>query len=195
VIGFGVIFRRPSKSGRCLLCGLALLLPPASSAFAGPRDPFAGIPNITFQYYDVSGRNPQAIRVSMNAERPIDPHDGMPDDAVTVWTYHWRYRDGPEGCEGKVDFSARVILPRLRGRVSTVVAARWQTYMARLRIHEAGHARIAYARMGDIKNAFRNASCTAADRMASAILDEVRRDNAEYDSKTDHGMRQGAVFP
>jgi predicted secreted Zn-dependent protease len=178
-----------------MLCGLMLLSPPASSAFARSNDPFAGIPNITFQYYDVSGRDPRAIRASMNAERPTDPHDGKPDDAVTVWTYHWSYRDGPEGCEGKVRFTARVILPRLRGRVSAVVAARWRAFMARLRIHEGGHARIAYARMGEIKDAFRDVSCTAADRRVTAILDEIRRNNAEYDDKTDHGMRQGAVFP
>ncbi len=179
----------------CLLCGLALLMPPASSAFAGSGDPFAGIPNITFQYYNVSGRDPRAIRVSMNAERPDDPHDGKPDDAVTIWTYHWSYREGPEGCEGKVKFSARVILPRLRGRVSAAVAARWRAYMARLQIHEAGHARIAYARMGEIKDAFRGASCAVADRRVSAILDEVRQDNAEYDRQTNHGMRQGGVCP
>lgn len=195
MIIFSVIIQWILKPGMRLLCGLALLLPLASSAFAGSNDPFAGIPNITYQFYDVSGLDPRAIRASMDAERPIDPHDGKPDDAVTVWTYHWSYRDGPEGCEGKVRFSARVILPRLRGRVSAPVAARWRSYMARLRIHEAGHARIAYARIGDIQDAFRDASCTAADRQISTILSEVRQDNAEYDRRTDHGMRQGAVFP
>ncbi len=190
-----MIFHQTSKRDMRVLGGLALLLPLASPAFARAGDPFAGIPNITFQYYDVSGRDPRAIRTAMDAERPTDPHDGKPDDAITVWTYHWSYRDGPEGCEAKVRFSARVVLPRLRGRVPAPVAARWQVYMARLRIHEAGHARIAYARMGDIEDAFRGLSCAAADRRASAILDEVRRDNTEYDRKTDHGMKQGAAFP
>lgn len=159
--------------------------------------PFAGIPNLTFQYYDVSGRSLSAIRASMDAERPNDPDDGKPDDALTVWTYRWSYTQGPRRCEANVLFSARVILPRLRDErdVPVKVAARWRAYMARLRVHEAGHARIAYARMGDIQRALGAARCAAGNRAASAILKKVRRDNVAYDDKTHHGMKQGAVFP
>lgn len=190
-----VIWKRRAQA----LWGLALLLLLSLPAFAKVKSdgPFAGIPNLTFQYYWVSGRDLSAIRASMNAQRPTDPHDGKPDDALTVWSYRWNYTQGPRRCQAKVFFSARVMLPRLRDEsdVPAKVAARWRAYMARLEVHEAGHARIAYARMNDIRRALRAPRCATGNHVASAILDQVRRDNAAYDDKTHHGMKQGAVFP
>ena len=76
-------------------------------------------------------------------------------------------------------------------------------YLARLKLHENGHAKLA-ERAGDAANkAFANikvypssAKLKEAVRLkAQEILKLHRAMDQEYDQKTEHGKKQGARFP
>src|SRR5687768_2611327 len=69
-------------------------LPAGSSPAAGhsPADAppgFAGIPNLTFDHYLVSGSTAAEVRRSLDARRPHDPNIGRRVDALTTWGIDW----------------------------------------------------------------------------------------------------------
>ena len=177
----------------------ALALCAGGAARAQYDDGFGDIPNVSVEYYDVSGADVGAIRASMNARRPTDPRDGQPHDAVTSWHISFRYRNDPGGCHASQDpeFSAVVTLPRLanEGGVSSETLARWRRFTAALEAHEAGHARWAYEHLGDVKAALSAPSCAGAGAAGEAAIRRIALDDGAYDQQTRHGATQGAVFP
>ncbi|MFA6113473.1 MAG: DUF922 domain-containing protein [Sphingomonas sp.] len=175
---------------------------PADDPLAGNAaavDPFAGAPNVVFDYYPVTGRDVRSIRASIAERRPTDDR-GKRFAAVTNWHISWHWDgDGQGGCRlatTRTDFSASVRMPRLEpDQVPAAVVADWRRYDAALARHEAGHVRIAYQHLGDVEAAIRNATCATADSAGHAALDRIRQANRDYDSETRHGELQGAVFP
>ncbi len=181
-----------------LICAASALCA-GGPAMAQYDDGFGDLPNVSVEYYDVSGADVAAIRASMNARRPTDPRDGQPHDATTSWHISFRYRDDPGGCHASQDpeFSAVVTLPRLadEGRVSSEALGRWRRFIAALRTHEAGHVRWAYEHVGEVKAALTAPSCAGAGAAGEAAIRRIGQHDALYDQQTRHGATQGAVFP
>ena len=172
----------------------------AAPTRAQTTDAFAGIPNITFTFYDVGGRDIAAIRKAIDAARPVDPHDPTKSfDGATSWSMRWRWRgDGKGGCDlstAEVTYAATVTLPRLTGPVSGVVKTMWGRYLAALEMHEAGHARYAYDHRGDVLAALKTATCATASAAAKDALTRIADHDRAYDVETRHGKTQGATFP
>lgn len=166
-----------------------------------PADPFAGVPDVEFIYYDVQGGDAKAIRKDMNAKRFVDRNDGKPVDSLSSWRYGWRMRRGPDGrCDPasvELRFTAEVKLPRLANAetLPARVRKRWQDYYAALLRHEAGHVGYAWSQHGVLLAALKASSCETMAATGKAELDKIRGHDRAYDAETRHGATQGAIFP
>ena len=164
------------------------------------EDAFAGIPNLTIEYYDVSGRTPQEIRASINAVRPSDANDGRRVDGLARWQLRWSWRTTGRACdlsEPQIDFSATILMPRLvdKETVAPRVLTRWRTYIAALERHEAGHVRRPFERGNEIAAAIRASTCEGVAEAAQRAYQDIARPDVEYDRATRHGATEGAIFP
>jgi predicted secreted Zn-dependent protease len=173
---------------------------PAASPPAREPD-FAGIPNVSFEYYDVVGNDPASIRRSINERRPIDSNDGSRVDALTTGSVDFGLsRQGNGRCKPG-DVSARlrlrVLLPRLRDTsgLDPTVIERWNAFVAALKKHEAWHVRYAHDHMPDLEAAMRATDCAHARDAAAKALAAIGRAQLEYDRTTHHGADQGISFP
>lgn len=160
-------------------------------AVGEPATPFADIPNVTLVPYDVTGRNPEAVRRSINAARPTDRNDGKRVDGLSRWQYHWRWhRDGQGGCTAKPEdivFSATVTIPRLDSDAPPKLREQFDLYLHSLLAHEDGHLRYAWVHRGDIAASINAATCTTAAAAAQASLKAIAAHDLEYDKTTRHG--------
>jgi len=179
----------------------ASLLLLASPATAQTTDAFAGVPGVTFRPYAVTGSDAAALRRSMDAARPVDPHGDERVDALTHWTMAWQWpgrRHG--GCtlsRATLSFSATVILPRLAdpAALPPVVLEEWARYIAALERHEANHVRHAFQQRSTVLAAIRGATCATADRAGRKALAAIVAHDLAYDRDTHHGASEGASFP
>lgn len=164
----------------------------AAASTPPPDNPFAGIPNVKFQYYDVEGRTPAEIYASLRARSP-ESGDGV---ARTAWHMRVGWQENRRGSRCRVvdpmaSVSMVVLLPRLVTReVSREAAGFWRRTIRGLEIHEAGHARIAYAHRGDFSEAGEGASCDEIRAIAERVQARVEKIQDDYDRATDHGIRQ-----
>ena len=189
-------------NGRMALwrCGLPLVM----AALSGPviaadpsaaDSPFAGIPNIRFEYYDVEGITAADIYASMRVRAPKGANaDGV---AKTEWHLRVGWREAKRGGECDVadplaSLSLRVILPRLvnEDAVSPAGLAFWRAAIAGLEIHEAGHARIAWDHRNDFSRAARGATCKTIRKIATQTEDRIKALQDDYDRVTRHGITQ-----
>ena len=181
---------------RVILRPLAL----AGALFAAPvcgqtTDAFAGIPGVSFAYYDVTGDDEAAIRRSIDANRVVDPNDGTRVDASSSYRYRWSgsSRRAATGCivtKVDMDFTATVRLPRLVSTVSPMVRAVWDRYLAGVERHEAGHVRYAYDHRTDVADAIRAAGCGDTAAAGKAAIARIDTWQVAYDRTTHHGQRQ-----
>ncbi len=162
----------------------------------------AGLPGVVLSSYPVEGRTPAAIRSSINRGRPAERDGGERFDGVTWWSYATRWQQsGPEQClpdTAVATMTATVVLPDLlsRDRLSTREKAAWDGYFERLTRHELNHVRIAALGTQRMQAAMRAASSCdemrAEQRRLSAETADAQR---EYDRTSEHGKREGAVYP
>lgn len=167
---------------------------------ARPSDELSGNPEVHITYYDVSGKNADEIRSSINHSPHRPPaSEGRQMDALTTTNYEWSWWDNGNGrCDpsrAQATLKAEVILPRLIGPVSRELSQQWNRYMANLRLHEAGHVEIAKTRFADVLAAVQSPDCAGINNAIKRIIGEVQQAGAEYDRQTKHGITQGAVFP
>ena len=174
----------------------AVLLPDPVSApttdTGATETPFAGVPNVTVKFYDVTGRDAASVRRSIDAARPTDPNDAKRVDGLSNGQYHWRWRSDAKGvCTASpqdVGFSATVTVPRLVGeRVSADLRKRFERYLRSLLAHEDGHIRYAWTHRGEITTAINAASCATANAAAQAALQKINAYHIAYDKTTRHG--------
>ncbi|WP_084251056.1 DUF922 domain-containing protein [Sphingomonas pruni] len=154
--------------------------------------PFADIPNVTVVSYDVAGRNPAAIRRSIDAERPTDPNDRIRVDGLSHYEFHWRWHRNGEGtCAAAPEdvlFSATVTAPRLMDDdASPKLHEQFDRYLHSLLVHEDGHIRYAWNHRGDIAAAINAATCATADTAARAAVRAIAEHDIAYDKATRHG--------
>jgi len=138
--------------------------------------------------------------------RRLGPQGG--DDALTVWDLEWTYGDAPaaHGCvlrNVRVTLTVTTTLPRWEPPAGTParLVESWRTYLAHMRVHEAGHKAIAeqYARklvaaLGSLRGATCREVWDAAQRTATRVVEEGRTRNRAYDVETKHGQTQGVVL-
>jgi predicted secreted Zn-dependent protease len=161
------------------------------------------------KYYDITGSSATQLRESLDRQRPVGP-DGMPHDAVTLWNIRWQYRTptSADTCaviSFETSLEVVTILPRWTNEkdAESSLVARWRDYYAKLLDHENGHKAIATATAAALRDAGTKApshsSCVelarSIDSVGTAILEESRQKQRQYDTETEHGRTQGARFP
>jgi predicted secreted Zn-dependent protease len=175
--------------------------PATSQSSANAPPGFAGIPNITFDHYLVTGSNAAEVRRSLDARRPHDPNIGRRVDALTTWGIEWaipgRQGGGCDLSRATVSYRARVQLPRLApdATLSGIELERWRAFTAWLEQHEAWHARHAWDHVDDVLRAIRSSSCARAEEAASAAVYAIAREQLAFDEATRHGELGGVRFP
>lgn len=175
------------------LIPLMIALTAATSADVPGSSPFAGMPNVKFQYYDVEGRTPAEIYQSMRARAP-QKGDGV---AHTAWHIRvgWRQARRGDGCEVAdpiTSLSIAVTLPRLvtSDGVTPQATDFWERTMRGLEIHEAGHARIAIDHRHDFVKAAAEADCGSIKDVAKRTQERIEAIQEDYDRRTRHGITQ-----
>ena len=166
------------------------------------------------QFYDIRGRTLNDLRKAMATQGPLNSDGKTRFDGRTDWTLQWTYKWDSKPAkqaglyrlsEWTVDVKSSIIFPRWveLDEANPLEQRRWKIYLARLKLHENGHAKLAEL-AGDAANkAFANikvypssAKLKEAVRLkAQEILKLHRAMDQEYDQKTDHGKKQGARFP
>lgn len=206
----GILLRQPRIRFRStrLSGSLALFAVVAAGAATGCATTgaagavaFARIPNVTVEYYDVTGATAEQIRSAINAQRPIDPNDNRPVDAISRWTVNWKIPVRSDGsCDlgrAEVSFKARVLLPRLVNRhmLPASLIARWDAFAESLAKHEDWHVRYAYEHLPDVQAAIRASSCAKAEAAATAAVMAIAKVERDYDIKARHGESDVLPFP
>jgi predicted secreted Zn-dependent protease len=176
-----------------LAIGVGMQPAPAQAA-----DPFAGIPNISFRYYEVRGTTSEQINASIRERGPESDDGGGAGSTDYRIGYNWGERRNGSRCQvidPAADFAAIVHLPRLTDveKLSEPVRAGWRKLIAVLRTHEAGHARIAYDHVDEVRAAVAAAPCGKEQAWGKAVLDRIYRLQVDYDRRTSHGLAQGNI--
>jgi predicted secreted Zn-dependent protease len=176
--------------------------PSAALVEAVDRVGVSELPNLTLTGYAVAGRSSRAIRESMDDKRPSEEVDGVRHDARTYWIYQTRWQNGADGhcvpATATVTLRLRMVLPDLttRDQLSASEKADWDAYFAALVTHERNHARIAVAGRDQMQAAMRaSPDCASMSKMIETTNEELKSASIEYDHQTDHGRREGAVYP
>ncbi len=158
------------------------------------------VPNATIIYYDISGSTQNELRTQLDALGPIG-YDGYKGDSTTRWSITWHWPDDAEGaCElsrTQISYEIKVVFPRWRSSegVSLELKAKWTRYVAALAEHEKGHVDLVIDNIPKVKETIQNATCETANTAGETMLDEIRKQEIDYDAATNHGATQGARFP
>jgi predicted secreted Zn-dependent protease len=170
------------------------------STASNAPDAFAGIPNLSFNYYDVNGTNWAAINASLGTAGPRhddgDIAHGRTEYRIApTWT-ELRRGASCQVTNVQVQFAATVLLPRLSEEASASERVRqeWRRFAALLERHEAGHARIAFEHLGEVKAAVAGSACDQVQANAKAVLDRIEELQQDYDQRTQHGRAQGDIL-
>ena len=166
------------------------------------------------EYYDVRGSNSAELRSAMNTKGPLNEARGKRFDARTDWALGWDGWDFDRVLAPKEIFrltkwtlklEAKVILPRWENEREGLPfeRRRWQVYLARLNLHEAGHVKLAEQTAAALDEAFGKLGFfpsqkkleAAVKTHAEKILQDYTAKHGEYDRRTRHGKTQGARFP
>lgn len=160
------------------------------------------LPGLTLTGYEVRGRSARGVRESMNDERPAAEGDDARHDARTRWSYRPRWNRTADGqCDAAsatVTLSLTIVLPDLATReaLSRDERAGWDAYFAALVKHEWNHGRIAEKGQELMETALRGApNCEAMTAVVRTYVAEITAASREYDAQTEHGRKEGAVFP
>lgn len=185
--------------GRLVAVGLAAIVLASRPAPAQAPDPFAGIPNLKFRFYEVRGKNSAQINASLRKRGPRSDDGGGAGSTDYRIAYSWGQKRIGSRCQVidvVVRFAAIIHLPRLANeeRLSEPVRLGWRKLIAVLRVHEAGHARIAYDHADEVRAAVAAAPCGQEEARGRVALDRIYRLQQDYDRRTSHGLAQGEIL-
>jgi predicted secreted Zn-dependent protease len=159
------------------------------------------IPNTIIKYYDVVGSTEDELIDQMNKLGPADDSgyrgDGLADTNLT-WDWPGKGTSSCQVDKAVVKNTNTVTLPRWLppANASQKLKDEWVKFMHALVLHEQGHVERYDADLKAVQDAARNATCdTAVDAMKDAVKNVVVKHRDEYDAETEHGIKQGALFP
>ena len=161
----------------------------------------------TTDYYDVSGLTKDEIWASQTRARRDTFLEGHPAVTIAKVDINFKTRQFGGKCKAtmiKFDVSLTYVYPRLTSLpdVSPGIAADWNRFVAALKVHEEGHAKIEVERAGlmleELQKIPAYATCEEFNRVwrakANAFALETKQVEAAYDRDTQSGKTQGAVF-
>ncbi len=166
--------------------------------------------NTKFKYYPIYGKTAAELRRQMNKAGAKDTNENRRYDAVTYWELSWNYRYvyGRRFCklaQSEVSVNINTILPQWKPKTGTNAALikHWHRYLTALKRHELVHHRHAISAgqelLDDLRNFRTYPNCTklkqAIEFQAHTVINKYQQQDIQYDLLTDHGGREGAIFP
>lgn len=162
-------------------------------------------------YYKIYGTTAEQLRAQMNELGPVD-HDKRVDAKTSWfinWSYQWHYDNPSQNpcyvTSVKVTGDITYLLPEWANESegNSPLKTQWAIYIKNLFTHEGGHAQNAKLAAIEIERALLSvqpqASCKALqnnlESTAKGFLAIHNAWDIKYDLDTDHGKKQGAVFP
>jgi predicted secreted Zn-dependent protease len=165
--------------------------------------------NEKYIYYDICGLCEKDLQCDLK-DKCITWTDGKKYDAVTSWEMKREYAlNSAAGACSVEAFTVTVEvvfhLPRWEhtDAAPRALVDKWDRYMQNLLTHENGHRDLAVAAASDISRDVAElapiGTCGELDRrihdLSRIRMNKLVEEQKEYDIKTEHGRRQGAVFP
>jgi len=161
--------------------------------------------------YTVTGKTLNELLGSLNAQAMPDPNESTGRYfARTDWYISTQSSTQPttRGCEvggGAVSVAMTMTLPMLSSTTGTSpdVLNHWATFISNTITHETGHITRTLQGARDYQRDLGNmppaSDCTTLKPQLSDLFDRatstIRKSNIDYDAATQHGAKQGAVFP
>ncbi|CAG0957140.1 hypothetical protein ANRL3_00630 [Anaerolineae bacterium] len=161
--------------------------------------------------YTVTGKTTQEMSKSLEAQAIADPHEpGSDYYAQTAWriSTKWSTKIAENNCElerADVSVQLTVTVPALTdvNGITPDALSRWNKFVANTITHEKGHVTRTLNGVRDYQIEIGNvAPQTDCNGMRSKLDDlfrfhsnQIDRVNSEFDTETNHGTSQGAVFP
>ncbi len=160
--------------------------------------------------YQITGATLPEISRSLSANAMPDPHEANARYyAQTDWHLdaHWYWRQTLRGCEvdrGDVTLAMTVTVPILSAlNASQEVQSRWSAFIDSTIAHESGHVKLDLDGAREYQRALGTyppaANCSALQSRLRDLFNSnfvaIDRANVDYDRQTQHGRKQGAVFP
>ena len=188
-----------------------LFLVNAAPAADEPRGRIESV--TTTEDYVVRGRNVREVRKAMNEQGPRNGKLNRRFDARTDWEVNWKYQyDGALAEQGvfrltkwEIDLKVNVIMPKWENAAEALPFERraWQVYLARLKLHEDGHVKIAERTAVALNESLNTIGFytskaklkAAIKERADKILRKYSGQHIDYDRRTQHGKTQGARLP
>lgn len=159
------------------------------------------------QYYDAVGSTIDEIRASMARARRDTFLEGHPAVTIVKTNVNFTTRQLVNTCKAvmtKFDLDITYVYPGWTPPqgISSDLVAKWNSFVAALKVHEEGHAKIEIERAAVVMNELQKLpaypKCEDFDRAwrskASALESETKQIEAQYDRDTQSGKLQGAIF-
>ncbi len=161
-----------------------------------------------YEYYEVSGGCENDLQCQMR-QKGITWYNGKKYDSATSWHVKWDYGydRGPQVCSADSFRVVVEIIFRYPKWVRTADAPqplvdKWDSYMKNLIMHENGHRDIAVKAAAELSRAVAELppapTCAEFDRAVRALsrtrMEKLNADEIAYDTATNHGYTQGAIF-
>ena len=162
-----------------------------------------------YEYYEVCGYCEKDIQCDLK-QKCICWTDGKKYDSITNWKVKWDYdyNRTPQTCTtDSFTVTVDVIfhLPKWvrTSNVPQPLVEKWDAYMENLVLHEKGHRDRAVEAATEITRAVKElppaSTCAELDQEVQALsherINKMIEDQKEYDAATNHGQKQGAIFP
>lgn len=160
--------------------------------------------------YEIRGRDANELLREMRRKGPgIDDVGTRLGIHVAQWRWSYDYRTGGGSDRCGVDgasvlLRSVIVLPEWvdRGGGRRDVARAWPRFIEALIAHETGHrsrAKRQGVRLWQSLLGLRAETCEALEALvretAARVVEEGETEQAEYDRDTEHGVRQGAIWP
>jgi len=153
---------------------------------AVPGKTLRDLPNVTFQYFDVAGKNLKAINKSIEKSQKPDA-SGKVAVAPTGWaidtTFNKLSRTGQcKVTDAKATFSAKVVLPRLvsNSAHSPELLASWRSYLAGIENIQAANLWFVYDRIPTVESAILASTCEGAAAAGNAAVQRLQALASEF---------------
>jgi predicted secreted Zn-dependent protease len=158
--------------------------------------------------YPVSGLSAAELSRSMHAHAAANWSDeqavGLTVASIPIEARCQEFSDGGALLDAKVGLSLVVHLPDWQdtARAPAALQQSWQRFLRALRAHEEGHVQLAIEHATALRNQIAQTKPEASCPTFMAKLQErigaaqarMEQEQADYDEKTQHGIKQGCVL-
>jgi len=164
-----------------------------------PNKPKIGS-NIITNYYNIQGLTENDLRQQMNTLGPTDSYGRH--DAYTKWDITWS-----KPCNGLPSVGVKIVFTYPKwlkpDNPDSNLDSKWTRYIEALKNHESGHQDIATRATQEIMDTLYglpiSSNCIEHNQqvinLGNEIINKYKQEEVQYDTTTNHGRTQGAVFP